>query len=248
MSAAAATRTETCSCGATVVGEIATGYMADLLNKLELVCDGCTASADAARADSERRNQEQRHLDHGATALTALPSALRSVQLDQLDVSGREGALDAARRWATRDLLGLVLLGPFGVGKTTLAAAAVRRSIEHDPTAPRWLSAPLILNHLARKFGDPHREAMIEALGTHTRTLILDDLDKVRPTAFAAESLFLAIDQSLTERRSLLVTTNWMPSEFAMQWPKPYGDAIVSRLVGYCELHRLTGQDRRLHR
>jgi DNA replication protein DnaC len=78
--------------------------------------------------------------------------------------------------------------------------------------------------------------------------LILDDLDKVRPTAFAAESLFLAIDQSLTERRSLLVTTNWMPSEFAMQWPKPYGDAIVSRLVGYCELHRLTGQDRRLHK
>ena len=89
---------------------------------------------------------------------------------------------------------------------------------------------------------------MIDALGNRTRTLILDDLDKVRPTVFAAESIFLAIDQSLTEERSLLVTTNWMPSEFAKQWPKPHGDAIASRLVGYCELHRLTGQDRRLHR
>src|ERR1039458_7781600 len=118
MSAATATRTETCSCGATVVGEIATGYMADLLNKLELVCDDCTAAADAARADSERRDEEQRHQDRIVVALRALPSALRSVQLDQLDVPGREGALDAARRWATRDLLGLVLLGPFGAGKT----------------------------------------------------------------------------------------------------------------------------------
>jgi DNA replication protein DnaC len=242
-----ATRTGTCECGATVAAEIATGYMADLLNKLELVCDDCTAAAASARADSERRNEERRHHDRVATALAALPSALRSVQLDKLDVAGRERALEATGRWATRDLLGLVLLGPFGVGKTMLAAGAVRRHIELDPFAPRWLSAPLILNHLARSFGDPLREAMINSLGNRTRTLILDDLDKVRPTVFAAESLFLAIDQSLTEERSLLVTTNWMPSEFAKQWPKPYGDAIASRLVGYCELHRLTGQDRRLH-
>ncbi len=242
-----ATRTGTCICGASVVREIATGYLADTLNKLERVCDDCTAAVDTARADSERRDQEQRRQARVAIALEAQPSALRAVRLDQLDVAGRERALDAARRWATRDLLGLVLLGPFGVGKTMLVAGAVRRHIEHDPIAPRWLSAPLILNHLARSFNDPLREAMIEALGNDTRTLILDDLDKVRPTVFAAESLFLAIDQSLTEQRSLLVTTNWMPSEFAKQWPKPYGDAIASRLVGYCELHRLTGPDRRLH-
>jgi DNA replication protein DnaC len=242
-----ATRTGTCECGATVVGEIATGYLADLLNKLKLVCDDCTAAAASARADSERRAEEQRHRNQVATALEALPSALRSVQLDELDVAGRERALEAAGRWATRDLLGLVLLGPFGVGKTMLAAGAVRRHIEHDPITPRWLSAPLILNHLARDFKNPLRDAMIDSLGNRTRTLILDDLDKVRPTVFAAESLFLAIDQSLTEQRSLLVTTNWMPSEFAKQWPTPWGDAIASRLVGYCELHRLTGQDRRLH-
>ena len=45
------------------------------------------------------------------------------MRLADLDTAGREKALDAAARSAHGGLKGLVLLGPIGVGKSTIAAA-----------------------------------------------------------------------------------------------------------------------------
>jgi DNA replication protein DnaC len=78
--------------------------------------------------------------------------------------------------------------------------------------------------------------------------VILDDLDKARPSAFAAEQVFNAVDLCITHGSPLLVTTNLTPSQLATHWPAPHGEAIASRLAGFCELHELTGPDRRLER
>ena len=178
------THTGTCVCGAAVVREFAEGMFADKINSLPFVCDDCTAAAEAEHDHDERQEQERRHQERVSDAMTALPSRLRAVRLDELDQAGRERIFDATRRWATRELSGLVMVGPFGVGKTTIAAGAVRAYVEYEPTRPRWLSAPLILNHLARAFGDPLRETMIDTLGSADHhPLIIDDIDKVRPTA-----------------------------------------------------------------
>jgi DNA replication protein DnaC len=76
--------------------------------------------------------------------------------------------------------------------------------------------------------------------------LVLDDLDKTRPTPVAAEQLFLAIDHRIENRVPLAVTTNLSLAEIATRYEQPFGEAIASRLAGYCARHTITGVDRRM--
>ena len=222
-----------CDCGAEVNRQEADGYGAHILNSLPFTCDGCLERQEAEQAEKDRKREE-----HDAHE--------RYARLDELDVDGRATALDAARRWAAGELKGLVLLGPIGVGKTTIAAAADVARMKVSPQIPRWINTVQALNDLGRDFSDKQRVQTMNALDGKHAPLILDDIDKAKPNANAAGVLFGAIDACMTNERSLLVTTNLMPSQLATNWPKPHGEAIASRLVGYCEVHRVTGRDRRL--
>jgi DNA replication protein DnaC len=71
---------------------------------------------------------------------------------------------------------------------------------------------------------------------TGTSALVLDDLDKTRPTEYGAEQIFLAVDGAVTSGRALLVTTNLGLGQLAGKWPQPFGEAIASRLAGYCKV------------
>jgi DNA replication protein DnaC len=242
--------TGTCNCGIEIEREAAEGAFAQIVNDLPFLCPKCSAKESEKWEEEERREQQQLDEERRERKLAVLPSELRGARLDKLDTVGRETALDAARRWASGELRGLVLLGPIGVGKTTIAAGAVADYIERhlDRASPRWISATLALSNLSRDFNDRERGRTIEALTGKQAPLVLDDIDKCKPHVFAAEQLFLAVDLCMTNRRALIVTTNMMPSQLAANWPKPHGEAIASRLAGYCELHRVTGRDRRLRR
>jgi DNA replication protein DnaC len=74
--------------------------------------------------------------------------------------------------------------------------------------------------------------------------LVLDDIDKAKPTDFARDILFELIDERINNRASLLITTNMNSGEFA----EAYGEAIASRVAGYCEAKRIDGDDRRQSR
>jgi DNA replication protein DnaC len=242
------TLTGTCTCGTEVSREEADGFGARILNNLPLRCSTCSARDAKDSEVRERLEQGEHDQRRYAGKLQVLPTALRGHRLNTLDTDGRTDVLDAAQRWVAGELNGLVLLGPFGVGKTTVAAACVADYIGrhlHGPT-PRWINATLALSNLSRSFRDSEREVTIEALTGARAPLVLDDIDKCKPNVFAAEQLFLAIDLCLTHERSLIVTTNLLPSQLAARWPKPHGEAIASRLAGYCELHQVIGEDRRL--
>jgi DNA replication protein DnaC len=238
----------TCNCGTEMSRERAEGFGAHLLNAMPFICSACSAREEAERAAEDGVKQAQLDRERLAQKLEALPAALRSARLVDLDVDGRTTALAAARRWATGELEGVVLLGPIGVGKTTIAAATVVEYASGNlhRSTPRWINTVQALNDLSRGFNDRRRLDAMDALDAKKSPLVLDDIDKAKPNANAAAILFGAIDSCMTRRRQLLVTTNLMPSQLAANWPKPYGEAIASRLAGYCEMHRLTGSDRRL--
>jgi len=250
MSATIATLTGTCGCGKTVMREQAEGFGADLLNGLPFVCPECSAEREAAWEREDAARQQREDQDWLGMKLQSLPVALRDARLADLDTDGRTAALDAAQRWSGGELKGLVLLGSIGVGKTTIAAAAVRAYMVNNlrRPSPRWINTVQALNDLSRDFNDRRRVQTMNALDGQHAALVLDDIDKAKPNASAAAHVFGAIDACLTHERPLIVTTNLMPSQLAAYWPKPHGQTIASRLAGYCELHKITGRDRRVNR
>lgn len=231
-------------CGAPCEREAATGFGADVFNKMPLRCPGCDAAQsaewaarDAAR-DKERADRERqaRHANAG------IPALLANIDLDTLDQAGCDDAIAAARYWAVKGG-GLLFTGPFGVGKTTIAAGALRLALERR--YGRWMSAPLMMARLGSGLDSLERKQTLSTL-TGSSALVLDDLDKTRPTEYGAEQIFLVVDGAVTIGRPLLMTTNLGLGQLAAKWPAPFGEAIASRLAGYCELVEVKGADRRL--
>lgn len=164
------------------------------------------------------------------------------IDLGTLDVDGRETALAAAREFGASERAGLLLTGGVGVGKSTIAAAAAKRYIVHHGSL-RWVDVVDLCLRLTTN--GPLRAEAFERLVDHDGALVLDDLDKARPSAFAAEVVLSAVSNAVGNLRPLIVTTNLPVSSLAEHWPEPFGEAIASRLVGYCTICAVTGHDRR---
>lgn len=164
----------------------------------------------------------------------------------------RAAAVAAARRWAEGSILGLVLAGPVGLGKTRLAGIAAQAliyrrikglsgtSLDRSVMPVRWVSVPDLIHKSKGDFGsDRRREA--EKIITGAGAIVLDDIDKVKPTEVALDLLFEAIESRTNNGAQLLVTTNMRYPELVQL----LGDPIASRIAGYCEGVRMVGEDRR---
>jgi DNA replication protein DnaC len=237
-------------CGGSFEREIPeelTGIFRDLLERTPPVCDGCT---ERANGEQERSDAEQHQRDNADRVLqrqqaSGIPEELPGLRLARLLSDTRDDIADALTRVAVGELSGLVLAGPVGVGKTHLAAAAAWQLLERRPV--RWMFVPTLFARLALSFASENREHALETLASSTG-LVLDDLDKARPTEYAAEQLFGAIDNRVTAGTPLLITTNLQLDELAKRFPQPHGEAIASRLAQHCELFALEGRDRRMER
>lgn len=197
-----------------------------------------------AMAVEERMRERGLRAMARATRLgrVGVPPHLRGYSFGDIDrPEGLEGALRLARRWADGEVVGVGLLGPVGVGKSRVSVAAANEACAR--VQAHWYSAPVLVARMNGTFGSRERdEAERTQLGT--RPLVLDDLDKVRPTEFAAEVLFKAIDARADGGGQLLVTTNLNGGELARRWPQPYGEALTSRLQLLTWL-RVAGEDKR---
>lgn len=232
-------------CGRPVARRIPDGLderWRELAESMRLICDGCaTREQEAAeRADRDRERAQHARTVRHRLAVSGIPARLRSARFDHLD--GDQPA-DDARRWAAGELPGLLLSGPVGAGKTYTAAAAAVTALDHRPVI--WCSVPALLAQLGADRRDQrHEQALDVLLGSHA--LVLDDLDKARPTDYGAERIFAAVDGRAAAGRQLLVTTNLELDEIAARYPQPYGEGIASRLVERCAWHRLERADRRM--
>jgi DNA replication protein DnaC len=217
-----------------------------MLERTPAVCPACAKDDDVQRCErNERELQQQVRVRRLASGI---PSRLRDLSLERVALGYATSAyntelLAAVQSWAIGQTAGLLLAGAVGVGKTWLAAAAAWEWLARGPL--QWFAVPTLFARLGLSFADEARQEALNVL-TGKGPLVLDDLDKVRATEYAAEQLFCAIDNRVTAGAQLLVTTNLELGALAAKFPQPYGEAIASRLAEHCEAFLVQGQDRRL--
>jgi DNA replication protein DnaC len=161
---------------------------------------------------------------------------------------------------------GLFVSGPRGVGKTHLLAGHFRSESEkiepirieldggqgvifEDPgldAYPLFVSAPELLLRIRATFGGRGEETEGEIINEVSRVpvLFLDDLGAEAPSAWSTQALYLVIDRRYGENLKTFISSNYDIGELA----KRLDDRITSRIAELCEVVKMTGPDRRIHR
>ena len=188
-----------------------------------------------------RANARPRRMDEGALreacATSGMPSAFLGVEADVL----------RARKVAEEGM-GLYVWGEVGRGKTHMACQVAKGWAETG-RAFRFATSQQLLADLRACFDGDVREADVMGMYAKAPLLVIDDLGKEVPTAWALSKLFQIIDARCGEMLPTVYTSQLDPGAMgervASEGSRELGDAIVSRIAGTCWQVHLTGPDRR---
>lgn len=217
----------------------------------------CPAGEEVARREREREQERiaQAWQDWSAALPERLgiPTRYRSFRIDRL---GDAKPIRLVRRWLEqrRSDEGLVLVGPFGCGKTAVAAAVLVALVERaarEESAGTYPPDPSRLGHFVTLTG------LLEALRPHpdghpdqttlrsfqrVRVLVLDDIGAERLTAWGADRLYEVLNARYNDQLPTIVTTNLDLSRIAARWNQQLGDEsgdrLVNRLIECCAVVR----------
>lgn len=119
-------------------------------------------------------------------------------------------AVEVLRGWLDTDGWGLVLTGPFGIGKTGLAIAALRVAMEQKRLSGLFVKATDLLAHVRDTYGKSSENTEEQVLAS-LRTvgfLVIDDMGTDKATDWSTSLLFQVLDSRHDENRKTLLTTN----------------------------------------
>jgi DNA replication protein DnaC len=182
----------------------------------------------------------------------AIPPALRECGFENYVTEGRSESVRRAKFVAMRVAgtdSSLVLAGSVGTGKTHLAAAIVRSALAQGRTA-LFISAIGYLERLKSTFDGKQSGLYIERVD-HVKSvecLAIDDLGAERPSTWAIERLYDAINARIERGIQTVVTTNFLDPaalERRLEADPEGARRIVSRLLYFGWL-TMKGDDYRL--
>lgn len=142
----------------------------------------------------------------------------------------------------------LLLLGNTGVGKTFLANCIAKELLDRGYTVI-YLTAFRLFDILEKyKFGkdeDITYEASTQfEYFLDCDLLIIDDLGTELNNAFTNSQLYLIINERLLRQRSTVISTNLSLTNINTN----YGERVFSRIASSYHVHRIVGEDIRLHK
>ena len=142
--------------------------------------------------------------------------------------------------------ISLYVHGPNGTAKSTFAGLLARELVDAGHSV-RWENSKRLISEIQGMFGGKQTDALDRAYAC--KVLVLDDVGKEQPTAFAISMLYELVEQRYGAMKPIVVTSNFDRAELATRWSAAdpeTAEAIVSRLCDGCEVVEMNGQDRRL--
>lgn len=193
----------------------------------------------AQLAESERKAAAERELARIEESRKRLAVALGwpFERFDELNLSALDGSLEKARSW-TPGKPGLLLYGTPGIGKTFTLRVIARHLYERFDLYPCWLNVNRWLDSLRSNLDELERRT---AGAEKSDVLFFDDLGAEKLTEWSEPRIERILTHRFDYRLPTFVSTNLTPSGFAER----FGQRIVSRLAGLCELTPMHGRDRR---
>ena len=184
------------------------GRMRSRLMDREVVVHAEITAPDYRRPSEDTRQPELSSLNQHAQQTFGTFSMRKGEKLDPKDERSLEEAFKAANAYAEDPSGWLVFLGPYGSGKTHLAAAIAnyRASAGH---AVMFVVVPDLLDHLRATF-NPHSTVSYDRRFEEVRTaplLVLDDLGTQAMTPWVREKLYQLFNHRYNAALPTVITT-----------------------------------------
>lgn len=143
----------------------------------------------------------------------------------------------------------LYIVGPNGAGKTYYAATIAKRLLDMQGRnlSVYFTTSVDLIDAVRDTYDGQDNGALDRACGCDV--LVLDDLGKETPTRNNLEILFILVNYRNSERKPIVITSNFTRGELADRWDAVDGSmssSIVSRLCENSGIVEIRGMDRRI--